>query len=66
MGKDKKKIPKEVIREVDGNLMHREACRLLGINNSIELAILIIELPLRLPAINLKGLLGYTPSKNKG
>ena len=39
---------------------------MLGVRNSVELAILTVELPLHLPITRLKGLLGFTPNKNDG
>ena len=59
------KISREIIRELADNNIYREACRMLGVKDSVELAILIVELPLHLPLTGLKGLLGYTPNKNK-
>jgi len=46
--------------------VYKKTCKILGIKNSAELAILAIELPLHLPLIRLKGMLGLNPSRNKG
>jgi len=66
MWNDSKRISKEIIRELADNNIYKEACRLLGLKDSVELAILTVELPLHLPITRLKGLLGFTPNKNKG
>ena len=66
MEKDKKDVTKKIIKILSNDAIYREVCRMLGINDSVELAILTVELPLHLPITNLKGLLGYTPDKNKG
>ena len=66
MQSDCGKISREIIRELADNDVYREACKLLGVKDSVELAILTIELPLHLPMTRLKGLLGFTPDKNKG
>jgi len=66
MENDNDRISREIIREVADNNVYREACRLLGVRDSVELAILTMELPLDLPLTRLKGLLGFTPDKNKG
>jgi hypothetical protein len=66
MQSDCGKIFREIIREVADNDVYREACKLLKIKDSFELAILTVELPLHLPMTGLKGLLGFTPNRNKG
>jgi hypothetical protein len=66
MENDCERISREIIRELADNNVYREACKLLGVKDSVELAILTIELPLHLPMTRLKGLLGFTPDKNKG
>ena len=66
MENDCERISREIIRELADNDVYREACKLLGVKDSVELAILTIELPLHLPMTRLKGLLGFTPDKNKG
>jgi hypothetical protein len=60
------KISREIIRELADNNVYREACKLLKIKDSVELAILTVELPLHLPMTRLKGLLEFTPNKNEG
>jgi len=66
MEKDKKDVAKKIIKILSNDTIYREACRMLGVKDSVELAILTVELPLHLPITRLKGLLGYTPDKNKG
>ena len=66
MENDCRSISREIIREVADNNVYREACRLLGVKDSVEVAILTVELPLYLHMRRLKGLLGFTPNKNKG
>ena len=46
--------------------VYKRSCGILNIKNSAELAILVIELPLHLPLVRLKGMLGLVPSRNKG
>jgi hypothetical protein len=70
MNADGKKVSREIVKQVT-NLpiygeVYRKACEILGVNNSAELAILVVELPLHLPLVRLKGLLGFTPNKNWG
>jgi len=66
MEKDKKEVAKKIIEILSNDTIYRKACRMLGVKDSVELAILTMELPLHLPITRLKGLLGYTPDKNKG
>ena len=70
MGRKYLKVSREIVKQVT-NLpiygeVYRKACEILGVNNSAELAILVVELPLHLPLVRLKGLLGFTPNKNWG
>lgn len=66
MEKDKKDVGKRIVEILSNDAIYREACRMLGVKDSVELAILTVELPLHLPITRLKGLLGYTPNKNEG
>jgi len=66
MEKEKKKVAKEVIQTLSNDAVYREVCKLLGIKNSVELAILTIELPLHLSLNTLKAVVGLTPNRNKG
>jgi len=66
MEKDKMDVAKKIVEILSNDAVYREACRILGVKDSVELATLTVELPLHLPVTRLKGLLGYTPDKNKG
>ena len=70
MTADGRRIARKIIRQVV-NLpiygeVYKSACEILGVKESAELAILTLELPLHLPMVRLKGLLGLTPDRNKG
>jgi len=62
------RISEEIIRQVSSlpiyGEVYKRACEILGVGNSVELAILTLELPLHLPLVRLKGLLGLIPDKN--
>jgi len=70
MDADRKRISEEIIRQVASlpiyGEVYRRACEILGVKKSTELAILVIKLPLYLPMVRLKGLLGLIPGGNKG
>ena len=66
MGKDKEDVARKIVEAISNNAIYREACKMLGVRDSVELAILVTKLPLHLPLVKLKGLLGFTPNKNKG
>jgi hypothetical protein len=66
MENDCRSISREIVRSVADNNVYREACKLLRLKDSVEVAILTVELPLHLPMTRLKGLLGFTPNKNEG
>ena len=61
-----KEASREIIDKVSGNRLYREACRLLGLRDSVEVAILTMELPLHYPSKTLKKIVGLTPNKNNG
>jgi len=69
MEADRMRLSQKIIEQVSSlpiyGEAYRKACEILGVKNSVELAILVLELPLHLPLNGLKGLLGFTPSKNK-
>jgi len=70
MDLERQKISRKIVRQVV-NLplygeVYRRACEILGVKKSAELAILVIELPLHLPLVRLRGLLGLIPGKNEG
>ena len=70
MNADRQKISEEIIRQVTSLPIHgevyRRACEILGVKRSAELAILAVRLPLHLPMVRLKGLLGLIPGGNGG
>ena len=66
MEKDKKDVARKIIEILSNDAVYREVCKLLGIKNSVELAILTIELPLHLSLNTLKAVVGLTPNRNKG
>jgi hypothetical protein len=66
MEDDSDDISREIIRSVADNSVYREACRLLGLKDSVEVAILTVELPLHLPLKTLKNIVGLTPNRNNG
>ena len=72
MKRDSRRLSKEIIEQMMTlpevyKKTYKEACKILGIkNNSTELAILVIELPLHLPLVRLRGLLGMIPGRNRG
>ncbi len=61
-----KEVSREIIDKVSNDRLYIEACRLLGLQDSVEVAILTIELPLHYPSKTLKKIVGLTPNKNNG
>jgi hypothetical protein len=61
---ERKRISKEIIKEVTAlpiyGEVYRETCRVFGVKESAELAILTVNLPLHLSLRKMKGLLGFT------
>jgi len=45
MEKDKEEVVKKLIKMLSNDVIYREACRLLGFNNSVGAAILTVWLP---------------------
>jgi len=66
MERDRMKLTRKIIKIVSNNTVYREACKMIGVNNSVELAILVMELPLHLSLRELRGLLGLFPGRNEG
>jgi len=66
MEKDKEEVARKIIEILSNDTIYREACRLLGFKDSVEVAILTTELPLHLPLNILKKFVGLTPNRNKG
>jgi hypothetical protein len=60
------RISGEIVRSVADNSIYREACKLLGLKDSVEVAILTVELSLHLPLKTLKNVVGLTPNRNNG
>jgi hypothetical protein len=60
---------RKIIEEVKSNegyaTTYRLTCDMLGVRDSVEVAILVAKLPLNWRLSRLKGLLGLTPHKNK-
>jgi hypothetical protein len=59
------RIIKEVMKNENYATIYRIACEGLGVRNSVEVAILVVRLPLNWKLRRLKGLLGLTPHGNK-
>ena len=59
---DRVRISREIIKQVASlpiyGEVYRRACEILGVKESVELAILTLELPLYLLMVRLKELLG--------
>jgi hypothetical protein len=66
MEKDKEETASKIIKMLSNDAIYKGACRLLGFNDSVEVAILAIELPLHLPLKILKKIVGLTPNRNNG
>jgi len=66
MEKDKEEVAKKIIETLSNDVIYKEVCRLLGLRDSVEVAILTIELPLHLPLNTLKKIVGLTPNRNDG
>jgi len=60
-----RKIIREVKNDENYATTYRLACDMLGVRNSVEVAILVARLPLNWKLSRLYGLLGLTPHKNK-
>jgi hypothetical protein len=60
-----RKIIEEVKSDEGYATMYRLACDMLGVRDSVEIAILVARLPLNWKLSRLYGLLGLTPHKNK-
>jgi len=67
---DRKRISREIVKQVTSlpiyGEVYKKACEILGVKESAELAILTIQLPLHLPMVRLKGILGLIPGGNRG
>ena len=59
------KIIREIKNDESYATIYRLACDMIGVKNSVEIAILVTKLPLNWGFSRLKGLLGLVPHKNK-
>jgi hypothetical protein len=69
MEADRKKIEKEIVRMIDRSIyrdVYRRVCSELQVKDSVEVAILVLELPLTSGIDKLKSYLGFTPTKSDG
>jgi hypothetical protein len=69
MEADRLKISREIIRMISRSIykdVYRRVCSELQVWDSVEVAILVLELPLTSGMDKLKSYLGFTPTKNDG
>jgi hypothetical protein len=69
MESDRLKISREIIRMINRSIyrdVYRRVCSELQVKDSVEIAILVLELPLTSGMDKLKSYLGFTPTKNDG
>ena len=59
------RIIEEVMSDENYAVIYRMVCEELGLKDGVEVAILVVRLPLNWKLSRLKGLLGLTPYKNK-
>jgi len=64
MEEDKKKIAEKIIEIFSDDIIYREACRMLGIGESVDLAILLSGLRLETSSAAIRGYLGLTNNRN--
>jgi hypothetical protein len=65
----RKKIGREIVEIVSESIykdVYRRVCSELQVKDSVEVAILVLELPLTSGIDKLKSYLGFTPTKNDG
>ncbi|MCL7389344.1 MAG: hypothetical protein LZ173_05340, partial [Thaumarchaeota archaeon] len=66
---DRLKISREIIGMINRSIykdVYRRVCSELQVKDSVEIAILLLELPLTSGMDKLKSYLGFTPTKNDG
>jgi hypothetical protein len=66
---DRLKISRNIVKMVDRSIyrdVYRRVCSELQVKDSVEVAILVLELPLTSGMDKLKSYLGFTPTKNDG
>jgi hypothetical protein len=69
MEADRLKISREIIGMINRSIykdVYRRVCSELQVKDSVEIAILLLELPLTSGMDKLKSYLGFTPTKNDG
>ncbi|MCL7397361.1 MAG: hypothetical protein LZ167_08120 [Thaumarchaeota archaeon] len=69
MEADRLKISREIIGMINRSIyrdVYRRVCSELQVKDSVEVAILVLELPLTSGMDKLKSYLGFTPTKNDG
>jgi hypothetical protein len=69
MESDRLKINREIIGMINRSIykdVYRRVCSELQVKDSVEIAILVLELPLTSGVDKLKSYLGFTPTKNDG
>jgi hypothetical protein len=69
MEADRVKIGNEILKIVSESIykdVYRRVCKELQMKDSVEIAILVLELPLTSGMDKLKSYLGFTPAKNDG
>jgi hypothetical protein len=69
MEADRLKISREIIGMINRSIyrdVYRRVCNELQVKDSVEIAILVLELPLTSGMDKLKSYLGFTPTKNDG
>jgi hypothetical protein len=64
MEEGKKKIAEKIVEIFSDDAIYREACRMLGISGSVDLAILLSGLQLETSSAAIRGYLGLTNNRN--
>jgi hypothetical protein len=54
--KDKEKIAKKIVEVFSDDIIYMEACRMLGISESVDLAVLLSRLRLEASSAAIKGI----------
>jgi len=60
-----RKIIEEVMKDEDYTAIYRRACDMMGVKDSVEVAILVVRLRLNRKLSRLYGLLGLIPCRSK-
>jgi len=66
MEKDKKDVARKITEIFSDDVVYKEACKALGVKDSVDLAILLNKVRLDLPLDCIKDYLGLTNNKNNG